>query len=181
MEQSSSPSAMEVGRAAFAAMRALDARRPDVVRARRILAPYEELSVIKGATVEQERGAMYLLCASFGDLHRESGQVEQAINWYLRALEYRCSGGPIDFYADLVIEHDLASHYPRALELVRQQSKQWRDTSWLVRCVGDLLLFLVLLRKPWLFAQNRKFNRRRALFEGTLMERLQKSAHHAEV
>lgn len=123
--------------AAVAAGRYLEWPSPDPARALATISPYAECEEFADAQPGQTPRVRTIVCAVVGDCHQSLGKVEAAAGWYLRARRYtQAGGGPpffAPFYAQMVVDHRLASHYLTALECLHDHYAVWRGQPLLTR------------------------------------------------
>jgi len=150
----------------------LMARRPDTDKVLDMIAPYQDLEVIEGQAKARSDNLLSLICAVTADAHREAGRYVEAAHWYRRSLQFRVNGGCVDYYADMVIEHQLADHYKCALDCVRRAGLEWKRVPWELRLFGYILSFWMRLRAPWSFRPYRALRRRSRTFESQLEQLL---------
>lgn len=111
----------------------LQGPRFDPQEALRIIEPYADCEEFLGAAKEQTQRVRSILCSVVADCHRELGDVNLAAKKYREASEHWMFGGYAPYYADMVIEHELAEHYQKALECLKFNKESWRQRPLSVR------------------------------------------------
>jgi hypothetical protein len=119
--------------------RFLRARQPDYRKALQLLEPFRECHGFHDATADASALVMSLLCATFGDCYRELGEVVSAANWYRRAGGYREGTGFAEYYADMVVKHQLRDHFQVALSSLRASAEQKQTTPALRRAYYNVV------------------------------------------
>jgi hypothetical protein len=111
----------------------LRAKQPDYHKVLELLEPFRECNEFTDVEPDASAVAMSLLCATFGDCYRELGEVATAANWYRRAGSYREATGFAEYYADMVVKHQLRDHYQPAFCSLRASREKNQKTSLLAR------------------------------------------------
>src|SRR5262245_35104239 len=118
--------ARDAMQAAMEAGRYVVGLRKDPRRALAIIGPAARCPEYAGDRPDTERTVRAIVCNVTGDCHRLLGDFRAAAEWYRSAGESYLGSGSGPIYADLVLAHGLADHYPAALKSLRAQRQRWR-------------------------------------------------------
>jgi hypothetical protein len=118
--------ARDAMRAAMEAGRYVVGLRKDPRRALAIIGPAAGCPKYACDRPDTERKVRAIVCNVTGDCHRLLGDFRAAAEWYRAAGESDEGSGSAPIYADLVLAHGLADHYPAALKYLRAHRQRWR-------------------------------------------------------
>jgi hypothetical protein len=135
---------------AYRADRHLRGFRPNPRRALEIIESVQEDAEFAAADSQANGIVRATICAVTGDCHRMLGEVATAADWYRHAAGHWKGGlGYPFFYADMVLEHQLAAHYRIALDCLRHEEAYWRSKPLLYRFYHHLSSLWWLYPSCW--------------------------------
>ena len=118
-------------------------------RALAIIEQFAQCKQFSGASDERTGRVRSIVCAVVADCYREMGNVEIAAEWYRSAARYWKVGGFAEYYANMVIIHELADHYETALDCLKATRADWHARPFLVRLYFNVRALWWLYPSEW--------------------------------
>jgi tetratricopeptide (TPR) repeat protein len=156
----------------FQVHKLISRRHPDTDSALGLLQPYLIIDEINGLTDTQSAIGLHFLCSLAGDCYRIMGDVQKAVYYYYRALQFLPGGACSDYYVELVVDNKISEHYQNAYDNMLQNEENHKQMSLLCHIKAVLFLTKAILRRPCLFFERRVGKKRTKVLKAELISLL---------